>query len=147
MKRLFCVALLCAVGCSSAAVVEPTPLNGDHEGVGIQKWIPGAFDDLWEVMDARIGLDYGFGGHVKLTDLARIGIFDHSDFSLVGIERDIFYGEWNFPDLQAWNNNGSWDLGVKFGVGLGMEGTLHTWELIDFFSSVIGFGYWSLDDD
>jgi hypothetical protein len=146
MKRLFCVALLCAVGCTSVPTSEPAPLNGD-DAHGIREWIPGACADLWETMDARIGLDYGFGAHIKITDLARIGIFDYSDFSLVGVDRGIFYGNWNFPDMKAWNNNGSWDFAFKFGIGLGMEGSLHTWELIDFFSSVVGLGYWSLDDD
>jgi hypothetical protein len=146
MKRQFCIALLCAVGCTSAPVVEPAPLNGEHEH-GLQTWIPGAFADFWEVMDARIGLDYGFGAHIKLTDLARIGIFDYSDFSLVGVESGIFYGQYAFPDLTAWNNNGSWDLAFKLGVGLGMEASLHTWEFVDFLSSLVCLGYWSFDDD
>ena len=147
MNRLFCVALLCAVGCSSAPAVEPVPLNDEHHRGGIQEWVPGAFEDLWEVMDGRIGIDYGFGGSIKLTDLARIGIFDESQFSLFGVESDVFYGECHFPDLRAWNKNGSWDLSFRFGIGLGMEASLHTWEMLDFFSSVLGFGYYSLNDD
>jgi hypothetical protein len=147
MKRLFCVALLlCAVGCSSTPAIEPAPQEAPQEK-GWRNWIPGAFADLWEVMDARIGIDYGFGAHVKLTDLARIGIFDYSDFSLVGVESGIFHGHYNFPNLEAWKKNGSWDLGIKLGVGLGVEASLHTWEFIDFLSSAVCLGYWSFNDD
>jgi hypothetical protein len=148
MKRLFCVALLCAVGCTSAPLVGTAPQEDEvAESQGWQEWIPGAFADLWEVMDARIGLDYGFGAKFKLTDLARIGIFDDSEFSLVGVEAGIFHGDYNFPDLRAWNNNGSWDLGFRFGVGLGMELNFHTWEFADFVTSAVCLGYWSLDED
>jgi hypothetical protein len=146
MKRLFCVALLCAVGCSSAPVDEPLPPDGEQEH-GWQTWIPGACADLWEVLDARIGLDYGFGASIKLTDLARIGILDEADFSLIGVDSGIFHGQYRFPDMAAWKNNGSWDLAFKFGVGLGMEASLHTWEFVDFLSSLVFLGYWSFDDD
>ena len=32
-------------------------------------------------------------------------------------------------------------------TGIGGHVTVHTWQILDFVSSVIGFGYWSLDDD
>jgi hypothetical protein len=157
MKRLFCVALLCAVGCTSVPVAEPAPavvdpapvvaVNGDHNEPGLARWIPGIFADLWEVLDARIGLDYGLGAHLKFTDLARIGIFDYSDFSLIGVDSEIFHGEYTFPDMAAWTKNGSWDFSAAFGVGLGAEFAFHTWEFFDFVSSIVGLGYWSLNDD
>ncbi len=146
MKRLLSVALLCAVGCSTVPVDKPV-VGGDQKEHSWQSWIPGACADLWETFDARIGMDYGLGAHFKLTDLARLGIFDYSDFALVGVGSGIFHGQWAFPNLEAWKQNGSWDLSVKVGVGLGGEATLHTWEVVDFFTSVVGLGYWSADDD
>jgi len=147
MKRFLCVALLCAVGCTSVPTApSPTaPVAGKEHG--LQVWVPNFFADLWEVADARIAMDYGFGAQFKLTDLARIGIFDYSEFSLIGVDKGIFKGEYAFPDLRAWNNNGSWDLSAKFGMGLGAEFALHTWEVVDFFSSLVCLGFWSFDDD
>jgi hypothetical protein len=154
MKRFLCVALLCAVGCTSvptnsAPAASPTtaPAAAAAKEHGWQVWIPAFFADLWESFDARIGMDYGFGAHLKVTDLARIGIFDYSDFSLIGVDKGIFKGEYAFPDLRAWNKNGSWDLSVKVGVGLGAEATLHTEELIDAITTLVTLDYWSLNDD
>ena len=71
MKRFVCIALLSAVGCTSVPTAPPTtppaptaPAAKEH---GIQVWIPNFFADLWETVDARIGMDYGFGAHLKLT--------------------------------------------------------------------------------
>lgn len=148
MKRFLCVALLCAVGCSSAPTAsEPVTLDDHNKETGIQVWIPGFFADLWETVDARIGMDYGFGAHLKVTDLARIGILDYSDFSLIGIESGIFKGHWQFPNMDPTAAQHSWDLSAKVAVGLGAEATLHTWEVVDALSSLVGFGYWSLDND
>ena len=100
MKRLLCVALLCAAGCASVptsaptslpAGAPPTALADSAKEHGWQVWIPHFFADLWETFDARIGMDYGFGAHIKLTDLARLGIFDYSDFTLIGVESDILF--------------------------------------------------------
>ena len=155
MKRLLCVALHCAVGCTSVPTSAPTMLTKDAppttmlEGKehGIQVWLPNSFADLWEILDARIGMDYGFGAHIKLTDLARLGIFDYSDFSLLTIDSGIFHGEWNPPNMDPRTKNGSWDLSLKLGVGLGAEATLHTWEIVDFLSTFLTLGYWSFNDD
>ena len=147
MKRLLCIALLSAVGCTSvptAPEAAAAPAAKEHSW---QVWIPGFFADLWETVDARIAMDYGFGAHVKFTDLARLGIFDYSDFSLVGIESGIFKGEYHFPNMDPTTKNGSWDLSMKLGMGLGAEATLHTWEVVDALSSLVGLGYWSLNDD
>ena len=151
MKRFLCVALLCAVGCTSVptasaptASLPAAPAAKEH---GIQVWIPNFFADLWESFDARIGMDYGFGAHIKVTDLARIGIFDYSDFSLLGVDKGIFKWEYSVPDLQAWHKNNSWDLSVKVGVGLGAEATLHTWELIDAISTLVTLDYYSFNGD
>ena len=144
MKRLLCAVLLCAVGCVSTPA---SPAQDGKKDTDIRDWIPGIFADLYETVDGHIGMDYGFGAHLKLTDLARIGIFDYSDFAFFGIESGIFHGHYNFPDLRAWENNGSWDLSAKIGVGLGASASIHTWEVIDFISSVVGLGYWSLDKD
>lgn len=154
MKHLICVALLCAVGCSavpaapSTAPPEPTaasvPLAGEgHHDRGIQAWIPGIFTNLWDTFDARIGMDYGFGAHVKMTDLARIGIFDYSDFSLLGFDRDIFYGQWNFPHREGWHVQTSYDLAFKVGVGLGAEAAVHPYEIVDWLCWTFTAGYWS----
>ncbi|HTE05703.1 MAG TPA: hypothetical protein VK824_05855 [Planctomycetota bacterium] len=149
MKRLLSVALLCAVaaGCAAAPVAKPVAGPETAKGYGIQAWIPATFADLYETVDARIGLDYGFGAHLKVTDLARIGILDYSEFSLIGVDKDIFYGEYHFPDLAAWKKNGSWDLSAKVGVGLGAEATLHTWEVVDFASTLLTLNYWSFNND
>src|SRR5262245_23477823 len=147
MKRFLSVALLCcAAGCASAPT-NTAPAAPEAKEHGLQVWIPNVFADLWETFDARIGMDYGFGAHLKLTDLARIGIFDYSDFMFFGITSGIFKLQYPFPNMAAWNQNGSWDLSAKVGVGLGAEATLHTWEVVDFVSSVVGLGFWSLDDD
>jgi len=155
MKRLLCVALLCAVGCASVPTSAPTSLPAgapptalaEGKEHGIQVWIPNFFADLWEIFDARIGMDYGFGAHIKLTDLARLGIFDYSDFTLIGVESDIFKGGYHFPNLEAWNKNGSWDLSIKLGVGLGAEATIHTWEIIDAISTLVTLDYASFNGD
>lgn len=148
MKHFLCVALLCAVGCSSTPVASaPATLDGNGKEHGLQVWVPGFFADLWETVDARIGMDYGFGAHLKFTDLARVGILDYSDFALIGIESGIFKGNYNFPNMDPTTKNGSWDLSAKLGIGLGAEATLHTWEVVDALSSLVGLGYWSLNDD
>jgi hypothetical protein len=141
MKRLLCVALLCAVGCSSAPTAEPA-----KDGT-IRNWIPGIFADLYDTVDARIGLDYGFGAWVKFTDLAHVGIFDYSNFGFFGFDSGIFHGRYELPNMDPTSKNGSWDLSGKIGVGLGAEATLHTWEVFDLASSIVGLGYWSLNDD
>jgi len=140
-----CVVLLCAVGCSSVPAPEaPAPETAVVEDSGIQVWIPNFFADLWETFDANIGLDYQMGAHIKFTELARIGIFDYSDFTLLGVDKGIFYGEWNFQEPERGHY---WDLSGTIGVGAGASATLHTWEVLDAVSSLIGFGYWSLDGD
>jgi len=140
MKRFLCIALL-AVGCSSM----PTAPTETTATAGIQNWIPGIFADLYETVDANVGLDYGFGAHAKATELARVGVFDYSDFSVLGFDKEIFHGQWNFPKM---DQPGSvWDLSATLGVGLGASATVHTWEVLDLISSIIGFGYWSLDED
>src|SRR5262245_64512908 len=105
MKRLLCVALLCLAGCASVPT-DKAPAAPEGKEHGLQVWIPHFFADLWETFDARIGMDYGFGAHIKLTDLARLGIFDYSDFTFIGVESDIFKGGYHFPNLEAWNKNG-----------------------------------------
>jgi len=161
MKRCLCIALLCAVGCTSVptasapptsaptvvATAERAPTAPPAKEHGLQVWIPNFFADLWEIFDARIGMDYGFGARLKLTDLARIGIFDYSDFSLFGIESGIFHGNYQFPNLAAWTKNGSWDFSAKIGVGLGVEATIHTWEIVDAISSLVCLGFWTFNDD
>ena len=141
MKRLLCVALLCAVGCSSAPTAEPA-----KDGT-IRNWIPGIFADVWDTFEARVGVDYGFGAHMKFTNLARVGIFDYSDFSLLGFDSGVFNGDYVFPDFNPTHPGGAWDLSAKVGVGFGAEATLHTWEIVDLASSIIGLGYWSLEND
>jgi hypothetical protein len=154
MRLLICVALLCAVGCSAVPVAEPAATvaapetapvaNGEHDH-GIQAWVPGIFSNLWDTFDARIGMDYGFGAHVKLTDLARFGIFDYSDFSLLGLDREIFYGKWNWPHREGWHVHTSYDLSFKVGVGLGADAALHTYEVVDWLAWTFSLGYWDLD--
>jgi hypothetical protein len=157
MKRVLCVALLCAAGCASVPTSAPAtvPVDAPSAAVmqdggkerGWQVWIPHFFADLWEIFDARIGMDYGFGAHIKVTDLARLGIFDYSDFSLIGVESDIFKGGYHFPNMDPTTKNGSWDLAIKLGVGLGAEASLHTWEIIDCLCTLVTAGYWSPNMD
>jgi hypothetical protein len=139
--------LLCFVGCASVQTMTPNveslPVvmaeDGEADLVGIQTWIPGIFEDLFETIDADIGTGYGFGAHFALTNFARVGIFDHADFGIVGIERPIFEGTWVCPlDVPAgegdlWDSASALDLSAKFGVGFGMSLELHTWEVIDLF--------------
>jgi hypothetical protein len=147
MKRFLCVALLCAVGCTSVPTATEPPFSAAKEE-NIQVWIPNFFADLWETVDARIAMDYGFGAHVKLTDLARVGIFDYSDFALLGTGAGTFFkGEYDFPNMDPTTKNGSWDLSIKVGVGLGAEATLHTWEVVDALSTLVTAGYWSFNHD
>jgi hypothetical protein len=151
MKRFVCIALLSAVGCTSVptatATPAPAPTAPAAKEHSIQVWIPNFFADLWETVDARIGIDYGFGAKLKLTDLARIGIFDYSDFTFFGLESGIFHGNYQFPNMAAWSKNGSWDLSIKLGMGLGAEATIHTWEIVDAVTSLVGLGFWSINDD
>ena len=155
MRYLIGVALLCAVGCSAVPAAAPTPspatepasapvVNGDHDK-GIQAWIPGIFNNFWDTFDARIGMDYPFGAHLKVTDLARIGIFDYSDFSLLGFDRDIFYLHWNWPYREGWHVQTAYDLSVKLGMGLGAEATLHTYEVADWICWTLSLGYFDLN--
>jgi len=157
MRHLICVALLCAVGCSAVPAAQPAApvaasavavapvANSDqpHAQRGWQAWIPGIFNNLWETFDARIGMDYGFGAHLKVTDLARIGIFDYSDFTLLGFDKDIFYGKYNWPCATGWDMHSSYDLSVKVGVGLGGEVAVHPYEIVDWLCWTVTIGYWS----
>ena len=157
MKRFVCIGLLVATGCAGTAnlpveaATAPMPVvavdhhDGVDDMVGIQTWIPGIFADLWEIFDADIGAGYGFGAHIHATELARLGIFDHSDFSLLGIDKGIFNGEYTLPPMNQ--KEEVWVLGAKFGVGFGAGFSADIWEMIDFVSSVVGFGYWSFDED
>jgi hypothetical protein len=150
MKRLLSVALLSAVvaGCASVPAAPPAAaVQNSHAGTGWRDWIPATFADIYQTLDARIGMDYGFGANLKVTDLARIGIFDYSEFSLIGVDKGIFHGQYQFPNIKAWENNGSWDLALKIGVGLGAEASLHTWEIIDAISTFVTLNYWSFDGD
>ncbi len=148
MKRFLCVALLCAVGCASVPNATETAYGDNGKEQSWQTWIPGFFADLWETVDARVAMDYNFGAHLKATDLARVGMFDYSDFSVLGIESGIFNGDWVFPNMDPTTKNGSWDLGMKFGMGLGAEATLHTWEVVDALSQLVGgWAGWSLNGD
>jgi len=143
MRLFLCVALLCAVGCAS---VPATNATADQQ-MGLAHWIPETFDDLWDVADADIGLDYGFGAHIKLTDLLRLGIFEYSDFSFLGFGAAIFDGNSEPVNMQAWQNNGAWDLSAKFGVGLGGMFRINTWEIFDFVSTLITLNHFSFDED
>ena len=146
MKRLLCVALLSAVGCTSVPTSAEPPVAAPKEH-GIQVWVPGFFADLWETFDARIAMDYGFGAHLKFTDLARIGIFDYSDFSLLGIDRDIFYGRMHWPHREGWHMQTSYDLAVKVGVGLGAEAAIHPYEIVDWLCWTFTAGYYRPSTD
>ena len=160
-SKLLCMALLCTAGCAGTMQAPPMihgeapalAVQDDGGPPGIQGWIPGIFDDLWDILSINLGSGYGAGAHVQATNLARIGIGEYADFGLLGVESDIFYGEWHNPVMleneegeQAYSSD-VWDIGVRAGVGIGGHVTVHTWQIIDFVSSVIGFGYWSLDDD
>ena len=158
MKRFVAMGLLVvAAGCANtahlpvAAEAAPAPVvavddhEGDDDAIGIQTWIPGIFYDLYDIFDADIGSGYGFGAHIHATELARVGIFDHADFSLLGIDKGIFMGEYTVPPMNQ--KEEVWVLGAKFGVGFGAGFSADIWEMIDFVSSVVGFGYWSLDED
>lgn len=158
MRHLICVLLLGAVGCSAvpeagpaappaAAAVAPVVVQEEFHEEGWQAWIPGIFTNLWDTFDARIGMDYGFGAHLKLTDLARIGIFDYSDFSLLGIDRDIFYGRMHWPHREGWHVQTSYDLAVKVGVGLGAEAAIHPYEIVDWLCWTFTAGYYSPSTD
>lgn len=155
MKRFVCIGLLVVTGCASTnslpveATAAPAPVvvvdEGGDDLVGIQTWIPGIFYDLYDIFDAHIGSGYGFGVHVKATELARVGIFDHADFSVLGIDKGIFNGEYTVPPMNQ--KEDVWVLSAKFGIGFGAGFQADIWEVIDFVSSVVGFGYWSLDED
>lgn len=155
MKRFVCIGLLVVTGCASTnslpveASAAPAPVVAVDEGgddlVGIQTWIPGIFYDLFEIFDADIGAGYGFGMHAQLTELARIGVFDHADFSVLGIDKGIFNGEYTVPPMNQKEN--VWVVSAKFGIGFGMGFQADIWEVVDFVSSVVGFGYWSFDED
>ncbi len=151
MRHLLCVALLCAVGCSSIPATSSlnTAAPASESEQGLRQWIPGIFEDAWEVVDARIGMDYGFGAHFKFTDLARVGIFDYAEFDVLGFDKGIFHGKYSLPSMDPMNpaKNSSWDVSAKLAIGLGAEATVHAWELVDLASSIVGFGYWSLNQD
>jgi len=159
--KLLCMALLCTAGCAGTMTAPPSihgeapalAVQDDGGPPGIQGWIPGIFDDAWETLSINLGAGYGAGAHVQLTNLARVGIGEYADFGLLGIESGIFYGEWNCPLYLEDEEGGMsyhsdvWDIGARFGVGWGGHVTIHTWEVIDLISSIVGFGYWSLDGD
>ncbi len=147
MRLLLCVALLCAVGCASVPSATTNTMTLEEQRMGIQYWIPETFEDLWDTVDANIGMDYGFGGHIKLTDLARLGIFDYADISVLGFDSGIFDGTFEAPDLAAWKNNGAWDLSGTIGVGLGAMARLNTWEVFDLASTLLTLNYFSFDRD
>jgi hypothetical protein len=143
MRLFLCVALLCAVGCSS---VPAANMEGDQE-LGLAHWIPETFSDLWDCFDGNVGLDYGFGAHFKMTEMFRLGIFDYSDFSLLGFTATTFDGVSEPVNMEAWNNNGAWDLSAKFGMGLGGMARVNTWEIFDFISTLVTLNFFSFDED
>jgi hypothetical protein len=161
-SKLLCMALLCTAGCAGTMQAPPTMIHGEAPALavqdeggppGIQGWIPGIFDDAWDILSINLGSGYGAGVHLQATNLLRVGIGEYADFGLLGLESDVFYGHWHCP-LYLENEEGEevymsqvWDFGARFGVGIGGHVTVHTWQILDFVSSVIGFGYWSLDND
>lgn len=161
-SKLLCMALLCTAGCAGTMQATPT-IHGEAPALavqdakagppGIQGWIPGIFDDMWDTVSVNIGTGYGAGAHIQITNLARVGIGDYADFGLVGVGSGIFHGNWVNPFHVA-DANGKeaysstiWDAGARVGVGFGAYLTLHTWQVVDLVSSIVGFGYWSLDED
>ncbi|RKY17986.1 MAG: hypothetical protein DRQ55_14475 [Planctomycetota bacterium] len=170
MKRLICACLLFAVGCASVENSQPPVMleldsaeasaqehvDDPTKPHGIQTWIPGIFSNLFDIFDADIGGDYGFGVHLYATNFARVGLFDYADFGVVGIESSIFEGEyvnplvderWSRDSDDRWDEAPILDLRARFGIGVGVYFGFYTWEVFDFASSIVGFGYWSLDDD
>ncbi len=160
-SKLLCMALLCTVGCAGTMNAPPVisaeapalAVQEDGGSSGFQGWIPGIFDDAWDILSMNIGSGYGAGVHVQATNILRLGIGEYADFGVLGIESEIFEGTWNCP-LYLEDETGErayhervWDIGVKFGVGWGGHVTVHTWDIFDFVSSIIGGGFWSLDDD
>lgn len=155
-NRLLCVALLCAVGCAgtntattTSPLVEPVAPAMHHGGDGgIENWIPNIFADLWETMSLHLGDEYGWGLHVQATDLFQVGIFDYSDFSVLGVESDIFHGEWACPFTEREDWRDGFDFSAKVGLGdFGLGFRARLWEFVDLLSTIVGFGYWSLDGD
>jgi len=157
------LALLCTAGCAVTPPAAtppagslPLPVIAQDEVVvdegppGIAGWIPAIFHNLWDVLSIDLGSNYGAGVHVQATNLARIGIGEYADFGLLGVEGDIFQGRWHCP-LKVEQDDGSshydsavWDVGVHFGIGFGGYVMVHTAEIVDWVSVVVGFGYWSL---
>ncbi len=166
-KSLF-LALLCTVACAGTRHTAPTTLSNEalplpvmaHDEVavddgppGITGWVPAIFSNLWDILSMDLGSDYGAGVHVQATNLARIGIGEYADFGLLGIESDVFKCRWHCPlkversDHTHEYDSAVWDVGVHFGVGIGGYVMVHTAEIVDWVSVVIGFGYWSLKGD
>lgn len=143
MRLFLCVALLCAVGCSA---VPATNMAGEQR-MGLQYWLPETADDLWDLFDANVGMDYGFGAHFKATDLFRVGIFDYADLSLLGFGGGVFDGSAPPINMQAWENNGAWDLSAKLGMGLGGMARVNTWEFFDLISTFVSLNHFSFDED
>ena len=145
MRIFLCVALAFAVGCSAVPASDtPAPAAG----LDFQGWIPGIFADAWECADANVGLDYKFGAHMKMTDWARVGVFDYADFSALGIGTGALQGE--FGGFLSGFNSGSdwWDMSMTLGAGMGASGTIHTWQVLDLASSVyFGWTGWTIAND
>lgn len=169
MQRILCATLLLAAGCASVGSTQPpasgepilTPAVVDEAApaaasTDIRDWIPGIFSDLWDTVDADFGGDFGFGAHLYFTNFARVGIFDYQDFGLVGIESSIFHGKyvdprydtrWKRESIDYCNQGPALDLRARFGVGVGGSLELRTWEVLDLVTSIVGVGYWSMDND
>ena len=156
VNKLLCLALLCTAGCAGtnkttmmhgeALTPEAAAMVAEDGGPpGIQGWIPGIFDDMWDTVSINVGTGYGAGAHFALTNLLRVGVGEYADFGVIGVERGIFEGNWDNP-IQLTNDSGEavydlavWDLSAKFGVGWGMHFAVHTAQVFDLFSSVVGF--------
>lgn len=162
-RALLGVSLLLCVGCAGVQTVQPMADSSlpttsvafadeeeDHDK-NFLNWIPNIFYDLWDTIDADIGAGYGFGMHLKVTNFLRVGVFDYSDFGVLGVEREIWEGVWIPPwepaDAEPGDLDAILDLSAQFGIGFGAGFTLHTWQVVDLLSTIVGFGYWSLEND
>lgn len=146
MRIFLCVALAFAVGCSAVPASNTSAPVADGFVSNLQGWIPGIFADAWETVDANVGMDYKFGAHAQVTDWAAVGVFDYADISVLGLGAGIFTGDASWKSLGFADE--SLDCSMTIGAGVGASATLHTWQVLDLWSSVyLGWTGWTFAND
>lgn len=113
---------------------EPVPPRMSP-GERLLHWPVNLVLDLFDVFQLNLGAgrnDYPLGASLRFTKLLRLGVLEHADFELFGLNHALHgkttMREWTRFDPQA----GDYEIGAELGAGAGASGSIDLYEVWDF---------------